>query len=560
LPGNIELKIPTPAQKFWAETANPALGTRGGVIIAPTGTGKSDMIGLIAENNLYYGRTIPSPVPGMPTVQRQVFIVTRTSLQSDLQAKAATAMESRQIRELQNNIKRFGGEIRKEPNFDSKIHSVSYKQFANLQEAKSANGRRLWAGLPLRRDTDTKKEFKYTEGLQSHEIDTLQTAFGYDKLSKKWPGLPKKVLLDNNRNPATKNGDKPNEWTMRVEYKELDADQYQNEAKRLQNYLNQLHMRRQMHPVVVLPIVSSAKIAGVEPIEKKAEKTIAIFVLQSTRNDEEFISELQDVLDGEGENWIKGMKPHNKSQKQTPENFWVLFTMEPADIDSDQQEKVADAFIALLNQKLKKDGERFLEIGDKKLGELPYMQALERDEYASVVGLQRKTAKGKKAYKQLQIQIKIQNDSSAASEMVMRSYLSNPKLGEKRTVFHPFLQKQKIDTIQTWAEKLTIEGLTKFSLDLEDFENAVKQRYGAEDEFGHNFNMIDDPDTGIKTVGIVPDTRPSGTTKEQFHWLDGCTVIFDEAHLFIDRKALKAGEGVESGLILQGVSDADTSV
>lgn len=45
LPGDVALKVPSTTQKFWADTSTPVLGTRGALVIAPTGTGKSEMIG-----------------------------------------------------------------------------------------------------------------------------------------------------------------------------------------------------------------------------------------------------------------------------------------------------------------------------------------------------------------------------------------------------------------------------------------------------------------------------------------------------------------------------------
>jgi hypothetical protein len=554
LAGDVALKVPSTTQKFWADTSTPVLGTRGAVIIAPTGTGKSEMIGLIAESRLYYGRTKSPPWknPESPTpideIPHQIFIVTRASLKKDLQSKITSAMQTRSVTELKENITKYGGSVREKTiPFSPEINILSYKEFSNMLEAKNINGRRWWAGMPLRRDGDKAQveEFYKPPEMSAIEHRRWLSKTAYTELNKKeWGNFEALESISFNDGKCT------------LKYIYANSIDVGDERTNFNSYWTMFLTRKQ--------IADKFTVKSFIPT-KEADNKYSLTIKISYKGGNELRSKtiLREAFDTQTDCWIKGMAAQEQIEGVVGELLFKLtysFT--------DKTVEAIKAFVKQFIEKLDNDATPLAEIGDQIGGISP---AFTIDVYEIDVP---KTRKGHS--KPVSGQLVITMKTSMVNIIFAEAYIDQNNEYEEFKESNPSV-KYQIDGIPVMPPPIDKNGnpispwpssLNTFAQDngFELFKNefpaeSAKYLNRRSPRFGHKYTMNYRDDKGPKptllpTVGLT-NTDEENPEPETFHPLDNCTVIFDEADMLLNKQSLKAGEIPSTSLIFQALSDAD---
>lgn len=517
LPGDVALKVPSTTQKFWADTSTPVLGTRGALVIAPTGTGKSEMIGLITESRLYWGRTKNPPwkYPEDPIttyeIPHQVFIVTRTSLKQDLQAKIMSAMETRSITELQKNITKYGGPLAtsKIP-FSPEINILSYKEFSNMLEAANKNGRRWWAGLPLKnKNSDTfEKEFFRPLEMNLVEHRNMLSKMAYNKLDKQWG---KFIALESIIFDETK-------CTLQYVYAEPTRTILADELKSFKLFLSSF-LKRKQHTAKLTP--SKFVSDGGTKIE---------IVIDYIKNQESISKTLLQEAFDRNEVWIRGMAvQENVKGLVGPFMFEVTYNF------TDKTEADVRKFVEKIRTKLQTDKDRLADIGEVLKRTSPAF-VIESDDMVPPKKVKGTLKKG----------ILVITFGTEA----VNSYFAAAYIDKKM-----YEQFKETDPNQPWPLSLEEFANNKgFEMESNSFEKEQNTFIAVKSpRFGHQYSVAFVND---KQPQISISNLDEGFT-ENFHPLDNCTVIFDEAHMLLDKQSLKSAEIPSTSLLFQAIADAD---
>lgn len=517
LPGDVALKVPSTTQKFWADTSTPVLGTRGALVIAPTGTGKSEMIGLITESRLYWGRTKNPPwkYPEDPIttyeIPHQVFIVTRTSLKQDLQAKIMSAMETRSITELQKNITKYGGPLAtsKIP-FSPEINILSYKEFSNMLEAANQNGRRWWAGLPLKNKNSNTFEKEFFRPLEMNLVEhrNMLSKMAYNKLDKQWG---KFIALESIIFDETK-------CTLQYVYAEPTRTILADELNSFKLFLSSF-LKRKQHTTKLTP--SKFVSDGGTKIE---------IVIDYIKNQESISKTLLQEAFDRNEVWIRGM-----AVQKNVEGLVGPFMFEVTYNFTDKTEPDVKKFIEEIRTKLQTDKDRLADIGEVLKRTSPAF-VIESDDMVPPKKVKGTLKKG----------ILVITFGTEA----VNSYFAAAYIDKKM-----YEQFKETDPNQPWPLSLEEFANNKgFEMESNTFKKEQDTFIGVRSpRFGHQYSVAYVND---KQPQISISNLDKGST-ENFHPLDNCTVIFDEAHMLLDKQSLKSGEIPSTSLLFQAIADAD---
>lgn len=191
--GDVSVAVLSSIQRLWRDYFGPWTGARMALLKLPPGFGKTAMGHLLWANYKYEAVTLPE-VPSEtsggyigPTLLPRIPIwITRPTLIHTV-SEDLWAQDDRNPTEIKAKIRENGGEVNERGiDFNKNRLVMSYAQFENLLQGRSAAGRKLWAGLRLTDSTAVSAmetyngvptayrqdaEGRWVRGNASHEID-----------------------------------------------------------------------------------------------------------------------------------------------------------------------------------------------------------------------------------------------------------------------------------------------------------------------------------------------------------------------------------------------------
>lgn len=630
---DIGIRMPTPAQKFWADTAHPAVGHRGAVIIAPTGTGKSDLIALLGENNKYNHRTRVGPTTiGVDAVAQvipaQIFFITRKTLKPDL-LKAWPVMQTRSDAELITRAKAFVAPEEQTVidtqiargqlplNLDPNVCLLSYKQFSNLLQARNSDGRRWWAGFPLRGMSDSGPSVQPTEFVRQPEFapgKAFASPLAYNELNKRWTNVVRmqtqSLEVDGNH------------LLLHLTYRSTQAD-FDSSVFRgtgtmhLNQYLHQIVFRVGLRNDDILQAVfqrvdNNNKIASfrIRAIARTPENVVEIKDALANRILEDFVMSNTEaavtntttletleislkVKSSRASNWASktnglaleqlrdivqrfnlgdrmaakvttASEPTRIPEQPSFTMFKFLVQFQPleANINPAQLQNELEPFFDLSTRFWLKGAVSQLADTSDIVPDVWYVTAV----YKPANLTQFKAAVSNLIVQTLAPAIANANATMAPpfydDELLVGSTVVWFELKPTKDAVHDALKSLNDWMVTMLREQegvlLPVKPRRRGQQSVEsDFDEKISQEQNARDAFGWRLVQQKAQESTYENYAFE---RLPPDEKESFHPADGCTFIFDEADLLTDKTQLAQGEGADPSLILQALSDADCAV